>query len=136
MLVLVIGLFLQTADPAVEQAIKDFNATFNKKDAPAEDKVAAIKKLAETPAKETAKVLAKLLTCGNEPIAIESARALATFTEVKGTAALVGPALCEKINAQKTPVRVEIVKCLSALKDPAGLPSMHSSLKDRDLLVA
>ncbi len=136
MLILVFAMCLQTTDPAVEQAIKDFNATFSKRGAPAEDRISAIKKLGETRAKETAKVLARLLTMGDEAVAMEAGRALATFTEVKGTAALVAPALCERVNAQKTPVRVEIVKCLAALKDPAGLPAMHASLRDRDLMVA
>jgi len=134
-LVLVAALLFQDAK-AADEAVKEFTAAFNKKGASEAERIAAVKALAATHHDETSKVLARVLGCGQPAVSIEAAKELAAFTDVRNTAARVAPYLFEKVNVERTALRIEIGKCLGALKDPAGLPTLHKALRDRDLLVA
>jgi len=122
---------LQDADAAV----REFEAAFRKKGATVAEQVSAVEKLGEMRHETTSKALVKLLAA-EERIGVAAAKSLANFTEVKGTAARVAPYLLERANAERTAVRVEIVRCLASLKDAAALPALHKELRGRDLFVA
>lgn len=135
-LVVVAIVLAQDGKSAAEEAVRAFHAAFSAKGATEAERAQAVQKLAETKHEETSKVLAKVLGCGQDTVAVEAAKGLSTFTDVKGVAARVAPWLSDPLLFPKPAVRVEIVKCLAALKDPAALPTLHRVLRDRDLNVA
>ncbi|MBI2930261.1 MAG: HEAT repeat domain-containing protein [Planctomycetes bacterium] len=134
--VLIALIVVQQADAPAEQAVREFNETFFKKENAESDRVAAVRKLEDVPDAETSKVLAKLLLWPEEAVSVEAAQVLAKFTDVKGVAARVVPCFSDRTNLKRSAVRVEIVKCLGALRDPAGLLALQRTLRDRDLYVA
>jgi len=125
-----------SARQAAQEALEAFKTEFAKAGTNTDAKNAAVRNLGQIRHEATRNALTGLLTTDTDFTRIEAARALSSFQEIFGTARKVGPALHHGSNNKKTAVRVEIIRCLAALKNIEGLPAVHQAVRDRDLIVA
>lgn len=125
-------------DPTFQPAIKTFQEDYSKRGARDDDKIMAMRALAQYHHERVVHVLSPLLTEASLPVRVMTARELGKFTGVDEAARELLAALRSSANAGKkdAPVRIEILRGLGALKYAPASGDLVKLIEDRDVWVA
>jgi HEAT repeat protein len=125
-------------DPTFQPAIKTFQEDYSKRGARDDDKILAMRALAQFHHERIVRVLSPLLTEASLPVRVMTARELGKFTGVEEAARELLAALRSPANAAKKdgPVRIEILRGLGALKYLPASGDVVKLVEDHDVWVA
>jgi len=125
-------------DPTFQPAIRTFQEDYGKRGARDDDKILAVRALAEYHHERIVRVLSPLLTEASVAVRIMTARELGKFAGVDAAGRDLLAALRSPSNAAKreTPVRIEILRALGALKYAPASVDLVKLVEDRDVWVA
>jgi hypothetical protein len=125
-------------DPTFETAIKTFREDFSKRGARDDDKILAVRALAQYHHERIVRVLAPLLTGASIPVRVMTARELGKFTGVDAAPRELLAALRSSSNAvrRESPVRIEILRGLGAHRYAPGAEEVVKLVDSRDVWIA
>jgi HEAT repeat protein len=125
-------------DSAFQPAIRTFREDYAKRGAHDDERIMAVRTLAQYHHERVVAVLAPLLTEASIPVRVMTARELGKFVGVDGAARELLSALRSPANAgrKETPVRIEALRGLGALKYAAASGDLVKLVEDRDVWVA
>ena len=125
-------------DPTFQPAIKTFQDQYAKRGAGDEDRILAMRALAQYHHEHIVRVLSPLLTEASVPVRIMTARELGKFAGVDAAGRELLAALRSPANAAKkdAPVRIEALRALGALRYAPAAGDAAKLVEDRDVWVA
>ena len=125
-------------DPTFQPAIKTFQDDYSKRGARDDDRILAVRALAQYHHERIVHVLSPLLTEGSTAVRVMTARELGKFAGVDAAPRELLAALRSPANAgkEKAPVRIEILRGLGALRYAAASGDVSKLVEDRDVWVA
>jgi hypothetical protein len=125
-------------DPTFQPAIKTFQDEYTKRKANDEDRILAMRALAQYHHEHIVRVLSPLLTEATIPVRIMTARELGKFTGVDAAGRELLAALRSPANAgkDKAPIRIEALRALGALRYAPASGDTAKLVEDRDVWVA
>jgi len=130
--------FVTQDDPTFQPAIKTFHEDYSKRGARDEDRILAVRALAQYHHERIVRVLAPLMTEASVPVRVMTARELGKFAGVDAASKELLGALHAPVNAGKkeSPVRIEILRGLGALRVAAASPDVARLVEDKDVWIA
>ena len=125
-------------DPTFQPAIKTFREDYSKRGARDDDKILAVRALAQYHHERVVLVLAPLLTEASVPVRIMTARELGKFVGVDAAPKELLAALRASSAAGKkeSPVRIEILRGLGALRYAPASDDVAKLVDSRDVWIA
>lgn len=125
-------------DSTFDLPLKKFQEDFYRRGAKDDDKIAAMRALAQYRHERIVKVLAPLLTESTLAVRVMTARELGLFGGVEAAPRELLAALRSPANAGKkeSMVRIEILRGLGALKYQAAAPDVVKLVEDKEVWVA
>lgn len=125
-------------DAALKPALKAFRDDYHKRGAKDDDRIVAVRALAQYRHERIVRELSPLLTEASLPVRVMTARELGQFTGVDAAPRELHAALRSPANAGKkeTPVRIELLRGLGALKYAPAAGDVARLVEDREVWVA
>ncbi|MBV8881059.1 MAG: HEAT repeat domain-containing protein [Planctomycetaceae bacterium] len=125
-------------DEPLQPAIKTFHDDYSKRGAKDEDRILAVRALAQYRHEKIVRVLGPLLTEASLAVRVMTARELGQFAGVEAASKELLAALRSSSNAGKkeTPVRIEILRGLGNLRVGEAAGDVAKLVEDRDVWIA
>jgi hypothetical protein len=125
-------------DKLLQASLRRFNEEFYRISAGDDEKIAALKELAQYRHERVARTLGPLLLKSSLPVRIVTARELAKFQNVPGAPeALLGGLRARENAGKKTaPVRIEALRGLGSLKARDAAGDVDALVEDKDVWIA
>ena len=130
--------FVTQDDPTFQPAIKTFHEDYSKHGARDDDRIQAVRVLAQYHHERIVRVLAPLMTEASVAVRVMTARELGKFAGVDAASKELLGALHSPVNAGKkeAPVRIEILRGLGALRYTPAAPDVARLVEDKDVWIA